>query len=137
MGSKLLPLALLVILACSIPAQGISGVPCPCCDALMKRLLMNSPTAAWRGMLCCGTGAQQNRQLLHWDEHHDGGGGSSNGNDCVCKHADWYCYGYCNIGTDYGVVSICIHDCLVCCGWAKVSVSLCEGTPNTAQCFAQ
>ena len=66
--------------------------------------------------------ASGGRSLLHFDhpdDHHNGGGGGQSG-QCECKHADWYSYGYCNVGTTSGDVRGCQQAYLVCCGWAKV-----------------
>ncbi|EIE20564.1 hypothetical protein COCSUDRAFT_67424 [Coccomyxa subellipsoidea C-169] len=49
------------------------------------------------------------RSLLHDDKKTDYG--------CQCKNANWYCHGYCNIGTTSGDVQGCMRDCLICCGW--------------------
>ena len=64
------------------------------------------------------------RSLQHFDDGKgkSGWGGSNSGGSCDCKHADWYSYGYCNIGTTSSDVKGCQQAYLVCCGWAKVSI---------------
>ncbi|KAK9917624.1 hypothetical protein WJX75_006597 [Coccomyxa subellipsoidea] len=57
------------------------------------------------------------RSLLHDHDDHKTDYG------CQCKNANWYCYGYCNIGTTSGDSQGCIHDCLVCCGWGGAPAS--------------
>lgn len=76
--------------------------------------------------------ASGGRGLLHFDhkdDHHDGGGGGQSG-QCECKHADWYSYGYCSIGTTSGDVKGCQQAYLTCCGWAKVHL-VCLSDLNT------
>ncbi|CAL8464962.1 g4497 [Coccomyxa elongata] len=63
------------------------------------------------------------RSLLH---DHDG---NKNDYGCQCKHADWYCHGYCNIGTTSGDTSGCMRDCLVCCGWGQAPPSSQKAPP--------
>ena len=54
-----------------------------------------------------------------------GGGSSPSGKSsiCECKHADWYSYGYCNVGTTSSDVKGCQQAYLTCCGWATVRFS--------------
>lgn len=73
--------------------------------------------------MCAALVERASRALLHDDKKDDkkgGGGGGGGGGSCECKHADWYSYGYCNIGTTSGDVKGCQQAYLVCCGWGKV-----------------
>ena len=72
---------------------------------------------------------QNGRSLLHSDDKKGGDKGGSKGgwsgmsSICECKHADWYSYGYCNVGTTSGDVKGCQQAYMVCCGWATVGSS--------------
>lgn len=80
---------------------------------------------------------------MHFDDKKGGdkGGSSGQSNICECKHADWYSYGYCNVGTTSGDVKGCQQAYMVCCGWAKVGAfprtgtsALLKHVPHTFKC---
>ena len=89
-------------------------------------------------MLCMHSG-QNGRSLLHFDDKKGGDKGDSSGKSgiCECKHADWFSYGYCSVGTTSSDVKGCQQAYMVCCGWAKVCFSIVRLDPRNTHTSAR
>ncbi len=76
---------------------------------------------------------------MHFDDKKGGNKGGQSGqsgqsNICECKHADWFSYGYCSVGTTSSDVKGCQQAYLTCCGWGMVGASSRSSIKLTQAC---